>query len=172
MKTYRPSSPSHYRDRAAQERRRLKAVKLFQRGVSQAEIARKLKVTPAAVSQWHKAWQKGGKERLKSRGQTGPKPKLTEEKLRKIRHILLKGPRASGYVTDLWTLERIKAVIRRKVGLSFGTTHIWRILIIQLGWSCQKPETRVRERDEKVIRHWKHWVWPQIKRGPKNYAPA
>lgn len=172
MKTYRSSSPSHYRDRAALERRRLKAAKLFQKGVSQAEVARRFKVTPAAISKWHHNWKTGGRKKLYSLGKTGPKPKLTETKLKKIRNLLLKGPRALGYATDIWTLERIKAAVRQKTRLSFGTTHIWRILTIQLGWSAQKPETRARERDEKAIRIWKHWVWPQIKRGRKTLAHA
>lgn len=172
MKPYRPSSSSHERDRAAQERRRLQAAKLFQKGISQADIARSLKITPAAVSQWHSAWQKGGRNKLLSRGNTGPQPKLTDAKLNTIQKILLKGPRKSGYATDMWTLARMKAVIQKKTHIHYSTTHIWRILAIQLGWSAQKPETMARERDEKAVIRWKRWVWPQIKRGSKIVMPA
>jgi putative transposase len=172
MKPYRSSSSSRYRDRTAQERRRLEAAKLFKKGILQADIARRLKVTPAAVSQWHKTWQKGGAKNLRSLGHPGRKPKLTDAKLAAIRKTLLRGPRRAGYATDIWTLKRIKAVIRKKTRISYGITHIWRILTIQLRWSAQKPETRARERDEEKIRHWKHWVWPQIKRGQKTCMPA
>jgi len=34
------------------ERRRMKAVKLFQQGLSQAEVARRLKVTRESVRRW------------------------------------------------------------------------------------------------------------------------
>lgn len=150
----------------------MRAAKLFKKGISQAEIARRLKVTPAAISQWYHNWKMTGRKGLCSQGKTGPKPKLTEAKLQKIQRLLLKGPRAAGYATDIWTLERMKAVVRKNIRLVFGTTHIWRILTIQLGWSAQKPETRARERDEKAIKHWKRWVWPQLKRGRKTLVPA
>ena len=40
--------------REQREKIRLKAGKLFKKGIHQAEIARKLGVTPAAVNYWHK----------------------------------------------------------------------------------------------------------------------
>lgn len=165
MKTYRPSSPSRHRDRAARERRRLKAAKLFTKKIPHADIARRLAVTPAAVSQWYHAWEENHRTGLVSKGRTGPKPKVAEAALAHIGRLLFQGPKKHGYETDLWTLERVKTVIRKKMGLSFGTTHIWRILTIQLGWSVQKPETRARERDEHAIRHWRCSIWPRIKRG-------
>lgn len=172
MKTYRPSSPSRHRDRAALERRRLKAAKLFLKGVPQADIARRLAVTPAAVSQWYHLWEENHRAGLVSKGRTGPKPKLAETTLARIGRLLFQGPKKHGYETDLWTLERVKTVIRKKTGLSFGTTHIWRILTIQLGWSAQKPETRAQERNERAIRHWKRSIWPRIKRGLEKPAAA
>lgn len=172
MKTYRPSSPSRHRDRAALERRRLTAAKLFKKGVPQAVIARRFKVTPAAVNKWYHIWAENRKDGLLSKGRSGPKPKLTESSLKKISALLVRGPQKAGYGTDLWTLERIRAVIRKKTGLSFGTTHIWRILTIQIGWSSQKPETRAKERDEQAITEWKRTVWPRIKRGQEKWEPA
>lgn len=168
MKTYRPSSPSRHRDRQALERRRLKAAKLFKKGIPQAEVAFRLNVTPAAVSQWHTMWITGREAKLRSRGRTGPKSNLTDTSLRRIQDTLLRGPSAFGYTTDIWTLGRIQAVMKKVSGLNYGMTHVWRILTIQLGWSSQKPETRARERNEAAIRHWKRWVWPQVKRGRKN----
>jgi transposase len=172
MKTYRLSSLSPDRDRAAKERRRLEAAKLFKQGLPQADIARRLKVSSAAVSQWHSIWQEKGLKGLYSLGKSGPKSKLTDEKLSRIEDILLQGPKHAGYGTDIWNLKRIKTVIKKKIGVSYGTTHIWRILTIQLGWSSQKPETRVRERDEEKIRRWKRWAWPQIKKGRKIWEPV
>ncbi len=172
MKTYRVSSSSHDRDRAARECRRLKAAKLFKKGIAQADIARRLAVTPAAVSQWHRSWKTKKQKGLHSLGKSGPKPKLTEAKLQKVRTALLRGPRAMGYATDIWTLERMRRVVQKKTQIRYGTTHIWRILTVQLGWSSQKPETRARERDERAIKQWKRWAMPQIKRGQKNSVPA
>ncbi|MBI5077577.1 helix-turn-helix domain-containing protein, partial [Candidatus Falkowbacteria bacterium] len=44
--------------REQREKARFKAAKLFEKNVSQAEIARRFKVTPAAVNYWHIDWKK------------------------------------------------------------------------------------------------------------------
>jgi transposase-like protein len=56
---------------AEQQRReglRLEAAGRFARGDKISEIARDLRVTPGSVRRWHRAWQDGGAEALRSRG--------------------------------------------------------------------------------------------------------
>lgn len=171
MKNTRISSLSH-RDRQSRERRRLKAVTFFKQGHIQAGIARRLMVSPEAVRKWHAAWVKDGTRSLKSKGKPGPKPTLTPRNVVRIERALMKGPLAHGYHTELWTLERIRRVIKETTGHSYGTTHTWRILTGILGWTSQKPETRAKERDENAIRRWKRYAWPQVKRGQEHWAHA
>jgi transposase len=141
----------------------MKAGTLFQKGCAQAEIARTLRVTPAAVSQWHIVWKERGRSGLKSRGHPGIKTALTQEKAQKLKRAILKGPRAFGYTTDLWTLERIKAVAKKQAHLSFGTTWLWHT-VIALGFSCQKPVKRAVERDQQAITAWKLTTFPALKK--------
>src|SRR3972149_5524339 len=75
------------------------------------------------------------------------------------------GRGAYGYDTDLWTLKRIARVIRREFKVSYHPSHVWKVLG-QLGWSCQRPEKRARERNEKAIARWLRYRWPQIKKRP------
>lgn len=171
MNIYHPPSRSR-RDRQALERRRLEAAKLFAKETPDAEIARLLKVTPAAVCQWYAEWEKKGVDGLRSKGKPGAKPKLTEAKLAKIERALEKGPRAHGYSTDLWTLARIRKLVGEVGGVSYGITHTWRIMTLALGWSAQKPETRARERNEDAIRRWKRYTWPQIKKKRRRWVPV
>lgn len=164
MKHYHISSLSR-RDRAAMERRRLNAGRLFKKGLSQVEVARRCKVSREAARQWHDIWKQQGKQGLKSRGKPGPKPKLNEIKKKKVEKVLLKGPLSYGYTTDIWTLDRIAKVIKQIAKVSYHPGRVWHILS-DMNWSCQKPETRVKERDEKAIRHWQKVEWPRIqKRG-------
>jgi transposase len=156
--TYTPSLA-----RKRLERRRLKAGKLFGKGTTQAEAARLLRVTPAAVNQWRRVWQRHGMDGLKSKGRPGPVTALTPVKARRIKAALLKGPRAFGYSTDLWTLECIRTVVRRVTGLSFGLTWIWQI-VTNLGFSCQRPQLRNKERDESAIVHWRSVTFPVLKK--------
>jgi transposase len=65
---------------------------------------------------------------------------------------------------DLWTCPRVALVIQEHFGVIYHTAHVWRLLR-SLGWSCQKPEQRARERDEAEIARWRHEEWPRIKKG-------
>jgi len=55
-------------------------------------------------------------------------------------------------------------VIQRQFRVSYCLAQVWNLLR-ELGWSCQKPQRRARQRNEAAIRHWKRYVWPHIKKG-------
>jgi transposase len=99
------------------ERRRFKATALFEKGIRQAEVARRLTVSRVAVHCGHIIWRKKGKDGLR-RGRPGPRPRLTEEKLAKVKQVLQEGSLAAGYDTNLWTLGRIAEVMGRKARVS------------------------------------------------------
>ena len=149
--------------RAEREQRRLRAMGLLDKGWSQAEVARALGVTQGAVSQWKKAYQRDGPAGVKARPHPGPKPKLTATQRGQLGRLLLKGARAHGYRTELWTLRRVAEVIRRRFGPQYDPSGVWHVLR-NMGWSCQKPERRARERDEQRIARWRKPDWPRIKK--------
>lgn len=138
---------------------------MFEQELSNAEIARQLKVSRPTISKWHGLYEKSGIAGLKI-GATGSGPKLDEEQWQKVVDALLKGPGAHGFDTELWTLARIADVIEKTTGVRYNTNYVAE-LMGKIGWSCQKPETRAKERNEDAIRHWKEQTWPQIKKGLK-----
>lgn len=154
---------SSHRDRLALEQRRKKAANLFAQGLSQSEVARKLEVSREASRKWHDVWKQKGSIGLKSAGKPGPKPQLTPQKLKKVEKALLKGPVAQGFTTQIWTLSRIAAMIKKVAGVKYGTTRVWQILAV-MNWTCQKPKSRPSERDEKAIHYWLKTTWPRIKK--------
>jgi transposase len=126
-----------------------------------------LGVSRTAVSLWNQIYQRDGPKGLKARPHPGPAPKLTAKQCGKLAQLLLKGPLAHGYRTDLWTLPRVAEVIRKHFGVRYDQSGVWHLLR-RMGWSCQKPERRARERDEKAIAQWREKDWPRIKkRRPK-----
>jgi transposase len=129
------------------------------------EVAEKLRVSCQSVHRWHQAWQRGGKEALRSAVRKGPEPRLGERELKELDAALLAGPRQFGFSTELWTLQRIAQVVRTVFRVSYHPSQVWRILR-KLGWSCQRPATRAKERNEHEIRRWLTQRWPQIKKGP------
>jgi transposase len=81
-----------------------------------------------------------------------------------LEHALLQGAGAHGFAGNLWTLERIAAVIWRLTGVRHHPVQVWRILSQRLGWSLQRPRRRASERDQAAIDHWLAVEWPRIKR--------
>jgi transposase len=158
-------------DYATEQQRRLQAGGLFAQGCSQAEVARRLEVSRQTTCRWHHAWETGGEESLAGVGHTGRKRKLSGDELCQLAAVLLGGAQAQGYDTELWTLKRIAQVIRREFKASYHPSHVWKILG-QLGWSCQRPEKKARERNEEAIGRWVRYRWPRIKKSPRNQSVA
>lgn len=143
--------------------RRLKAINLYKKGVTQAMIAKKLKVTPSAVCQWVKEYHEKGMRGVASKGICGPKPCLTEKDTRRIMRALVKGPRAQGFNTDLWNLPRLGKLIQKTTRVSFKQSHVSNVLH-SLGWTCQKPVVHAKQRNEKAIQMWTKVEWPRLKK--------
>jgi transposase len=158
------------RDFQALERRRLRAVRLFEKGETQASVARRLGVSRESARRWAQAWEREGAPGLRAAGRAGRKPRLSPEQRDQIEQALLEGPAALGYVTELWTLPRIADLIERITQVRYHPGHVWRLLH-ELGWSLQKPTPRARERDEAAIAGWRKQRWPALKKTPDAEAP-
>ena len=155
------------------ERRRMEGAKLLHRGISQAEVARRCKVSRESVRRW---WNRlvihGSAKGLKKAGRAGRKPHLDLAQLDRLEAILRGGAEKAGFPIGLWTLERIGQVVHREFGVQYHPAHVWWILHHKLGWSCQRPIGRARERNEAAIRDWKENVWPALKKKPKSKAES
>jgi transposase len=160
-----PTTPRRAAAQQARDRlqaRRLRAAELFALGVRQAEVARQLGASRQSVSDWHARWQAGGPDALRSRGPTGPAPRLSDRQLGEVEQALLEGAPANGFVGELWTLERIATVIQRLTGVRHHPAHLWALLHHRLGWTVQRPVRRAAERDQDAINRWVTKTWPRI----------
>jgi transposase len=145
---------------------------LFAAGVRQAEVARRLEVSAQAVSVWHARWQQGGIDALRSRGPSGPAPRLSAAQLATVEQALLKGATAHGFVGELWTLDRIATVIERLTGVRHHPAWVWAVLHHRLGWSVQRPIRRAAERDQAGIDRWVKERWLAIKQTLNGAEPV
>ena len=105
-----------------------------------------------------------GKSGLAGAGRAGRLPKLSDEQLAQVEQALLKGPRANGFSTEMWTLARVADVIETVTGVRYGQTQTWTVLRERLGWSRQRPARRAVERDDEAIATWVKQDWPRIKK--------
>lgn len=142
-------------------RRRQQALSLLAQGMTLADVAEAVGCAPSSVLRWRDA-------RPRRRQPPGPRAKLRPEQWRVLLRALRKGARAHGYVNELWTSQRIAALIERLFGVHYHPGHLRRLLR-QHGWTPQKPERRATERNEREIEAWRSQEWPRLRkrrRGP------
>jgi len=157
------------RDRVKLERRRLAAARLLEKGVSEAEVARRLGVHRQSVNRWAKQLAEGGRRALKRAARAGRPPRLSAADRHRIVQGLKRGPEALGYGPGLWTAWRVADLIERECGVTYSTVHAWRLLRA-LGWTPPRRASRALERNEAAIRRWKQVRWPELKKRPKTGA--
>jgi len=153
------------------EDRRQRALALLDRGLSLHEVGRRVGCAAISVMRWRNARRRGGAPALKVRFSPGRPWKLDAAERKRLVRLLVKGPLAQGYRTNLWTTARIAELVEREFGVRYHRDHIGR-LMHSLGWSPQKPERRALERDEEEIARWKREEWPRIKKTPRGWAPT
>jgi transposase len=148
------------------EERRLEAGRLLRTGrLSQAEIARQLRVSRRAVSRRAQRLQDAprGLAARKDRPKSARPPRLTPRQWRELLKILKKGAIHSGFETERWTLPRIRALIARRWRVRYHTAYL-AVKLRALDWSAQVPAVQAKERDEELIRAWLEHDWPRIKK--------
>lgn len=150
--------------------RRLKAAKMFDKGLRPAEVARRLGVSKQSTSLWHQQWLKGGAKSLTGSDRLGRKPGLDAQELEQVRAALLAGPQAHGFDSPVWTLQRVAALIERLTGQSYHVGHVWKVLR-GLGFTRQKPTLRPQQRNEGKIRGFRRSTWPAAKKKPGAKTP-
>jgi len=159
----------HGKPQTLEKRRRL-AVRLLKQGHTYRSVAQRLNASLSSVVRWHQSYQKKGKNGLRSKPHPGRPPLLSPSQKKRLVRILVKGPLEAGYWTDIWTLKRIGQVVRKEFGPRYCVGSLWN-LMRGLGWSCQVPTKKAKERREAEIRYWKRNVRPNIKKGRSAWSP-
>lgn len=150
----------------ALEMRRKNAAKLFDHGFGVRKVARLLGVSPGSASRWNRAYEADGEAGLAAKPPAGHgrPPKLDYDEYPRLERLLLEGPTAHGFATDLWTLGRIATVIDREFDVTYSESGVRKVLR-RLGWSYQQPQSYSRKRDDDAVAGWRSTTWPQLKNG-------
>lgn len=134
-----PGIVGYSRSRPLSERlaaRRLQGVAMFRRGVSQAEVARRLSVTREAVRQWVEAWRTGGPAALAAR----PRVRRRRVDIARISNALARAHRTS---TGVLTSRRVLRIIAHAFGVDYCLSSARAILHV-LGFSYSRETGWVR----------------------------
>jgi transposase len=105
--------------------RRRVAVEFLGKGMTMADVALVLGVSLSSVKRWKKAHRQGGDEALLPKPQLGPESKLDASQRERLQELLLAGPLAAGFSTELWTCRRVAEVVRREFGVDYHPDHAW-----------------------------------------------
>lgn len=153
-------------DKAARVVLRIQGILLSLEGHSTGEISRLLKVHRSTVPVWIGNWNIYGEEGLWEGHRPGRPRRLDERQREKLCDILDSGPVAYGLETGIWTSPLVTQVIREEFGQDYHPGHVRRLLK-QLGYSVQRPTTRLVQADLRQKRKWVRYTYPNLKKTPK-----
>ncbi len=153
------------------EARRFRAAEYFQERKPLRTIARLLGASHSSVKRWKSAWKAGGVDALAAKPHPPRSTKLSEKQKQQLIPLLLAGPLAAGFKTDLWTCARVAQLVRKRFGVKHHPDHLGRILH-DLGFSPQKPRQVAREQDPEAVARWRKQDWPRIKKKQSGEAQA
>ena len=151
------------------EARRRRAAECFQAGESLRTVADRFGVNLSSVKRWKRAWRDRGVAGLSAKPHPGGISKLTVAERDELVDLVLAGPLAAGFKTDLWTCERVAEAIWKRFGVEYHPGHVARLLH-ELGFSPQKPRQIAREQDPDAVERWRREDWLRIKKKPADGA--
>ena len=157
-------------DKAPRVVLRIQGVLMSLEGCSTGEIARHLKVARSGVPVWIRRWNESGEEGLWEGHRSGRPAELSLRQRELLADILDSGPVAYGLDTGIWTSPVVAQVIREEFDCSYHPGHV-RKLLRQLGYSVQRPTTRLVQADLGQKRKWTRYTYPNLKKTPKGKEP-
>jgi transposase len=141
---------------------RRRAVASVQDGHSPDEVADTFGVSRAAVFGWLARYRAGGWDALNARRRGGRPPKLKGPQMRWIyRTVTEKNPLQMKFTFALWTLDMVRRLIRRHLGVTLSRSSVGR-LMDQLGLSAQRPLWRAYQQNPAVVAKWLRNEYPRI----------
>lgn len=143
------------------EEARLLAARMFDEGLSPAQIARILDRDPQTVRHWRRKYEACGIEKLKGKPAAGAASKLTTEQKSQLIDLLGKEPKEYGLEGWLWTTKLVASLIQQQFNVEYHHDHIG-VILREIGLSWQRPMHRAKERNEPEIQGWREQTWPAL----------
>ena len=132
-------------------------------GLTITSVAVAYGVDRKTVSRWVVKYRESGREALCRKEGSGRPRKLQDLTEDELRGRILRGAAAFGFETDLWTVNRLRRVIRDEFQIQLSKNTIWRRLR-DAGLTYQKPEREYYEMDEATRKKWLRYEVPKIRR--------
>ncbi len=144
---------------------RIQSIMLSLKKHSVSDIARLLQVHRSSVHSWIQNWNIHGKEGLYEGHRCGRPAALTEKDKDQLRDIVDSGTVAYGLQTGVWTSPIVAQIIENEFAVSYHPGHV-RKLLKKMGFSVQRPTTKLMQADPKRQNKWTRYTYPNLKKKP------
>lgn len=153
-------------DKAPRVALRIQGVMLSLERHSVADIAQLLHVHRSTVHEWVLSWNQYGREGLYEGHRSGRPPALGSEARIRLSDIVDSGPIAYGLQTGVWTSPIIARIIEEKFAVTYHPGHV-RKLLKEMGFSVQRPTTKLVQADPAKQNKWTRYTYPNLKTSPR-----
>jgi transposase len=144
---------------------RFHAIALSIEGRTTSQIADSLKVHRSSIPLWIEQWNRHQERGLLEGHRAGRPAGLSTLQREQLQDILDSGPVAYGLETGIWTSPLISRVIADEFCLHYHPGHV-RKLLKQLGYSVQRPTTRLVQANPERKNRWVRYTYPRLKKKP------
>lgn len=147
---------------------RERAVEAIQNGIPKSTVALAFGVSRLTIYRWLDRFEKDGSEGLERKPGSGRPRKLEEMTEEELKSIVLHAASDFGFENDLWTVGRLRRVIREQYEIDLSDNTVWRRLR-EAGLTYQKPEREYFEIDEAARAAWLADDVPKIRQTVKKH---
>ncbi|MFH2050709.1 MAG: IS630 family transposase, partial [bacterium] len=156
-----------FHDKAIRVSMRIQSIIMSIEKYSPSQIANHLKVNRTTVPPWINNWNRYKEEGLLEGHRSGRKSELSEKNLSKLYDIVESGPVSYGLNTGVWTSDLITEIIDNEFNVTYHPGHV-RKLLKQIGFSVQRPTTKLINGDPVQKNKWKRYTYPNLKKKAKS----
>lgn len=146
-----------------QEKVRRHAVNMVHNGTSPLEAADLLLVDPRSIFHWLARYRSGGWQGLKTGARTGRPSKLDGVDIKYVYDTVTdSNPRELGFPFALWTLQMVRKLIHRDLGIELSRWSVSRLLS-KIGLSPQRLAWRAWPQDSEAVKRWQSRQFPALR---------
>jgi len=150
-------------DNAPRVLQRIQGVILSLEKRSVSEVAQILHVHRTSAHAWITLWNEYGALSLYEGHRSGRPRQLSEQDKERLADIVESGPVAYGLNTGVWTSTIISMIIEEEFGVSYHPGHV-RKLLHAIGFSVQRPTSKLVQADPKQRNKWIRYTYPNLKK--------
>jgi transposase len=144
---------------------RIDAIMLSLQRQTTGQIAQFLQADRTRVHAWICNWNHHGLDGLREGHRSGRPCELSETDFDRIKDIVESGPISYGLATGIWTSPLVAQVIHDEFNVDYHPGHVRRLLN-QLGFSMQRPTTKLVQADPQRQNRWIRYTRPNLKKKP------